>query len=122
MRPRKARHRRGPARLRPGGFFLNHGIAVAKAPSGRRWPRTELKSDFVGTHVFPDGELVSVAEALASAQRAGFERVDAGSLRPHCALTLAAWVSRLETAKDQATSASCRVAECRCGRLVCQGS
>ena len=88
--------------LRPGGFFLNHGIAVAKDASGRRRPRIELKADFIGSHVFPDGELVGVAEVMGYAQGAGFELLEAESLRPHYALTLAAWVSRLEAAKDQA--------------------
>lgn len=33
--------------------------------------------------MFPDGELVGVAEALNCAVRAAFELVDAESLRPH---------------------------------------
>ncbi len=86
------------AALRPGGLFLNHGIATADA-RGRSWLRRLRPGDggFLGRYVFPDGELVTVEEAIAVARRCGFELVDVQSLRPHYALTLAAWVERLES-------------------------
>jgi cyclopropane-fatty-acyl-phospholipid synthase len=93
------------AALRPGGLFLNHGIATT-ATGGflrRRWLRFG-DGGFLGRYVFPDGELVSVEEAVGFARRAGFELIDAQSLRPHYALTLKAWVERLEAAGDDARS------------------
>jgi len=91
------------AALRPDGLFLNHGIATT-ATGGflrRRWlPSGD--GGFLGRYVFPDGELVSVEEAVGFARRAGFELLDAQSLRPHYALTLKAWVERLEASAEAA--------------------
>jgi cyclopropane-fatty-acyl-phospholipid synthase len=81
--------------LAPGGRFLNHGIAT-----NRPTPRTaglRANSGFVDRYVFPDGELVPVERAIEVARNtAGFELLDVGLLRPHYALTLQAWVARLE--------------------------
>ena len=89
--------------VRPGGLFLNHGIATA-ASGGRLRPNWLRFGDggFVGRYVFPDGELVTVEDAIAVARRAGFELIDVQRLRPHYALTLKAWVERLEAAADRA--------------------
>ena len=91
------------AALRPGGLFLNHGIATT-ATAGllrRRWLRFG-DGGFIGRYVFPDGELVAVEDAIGFARRAGFELLDVQSLRPHYALTLKAWVERLEASADRA--------------------
>jgi len=90
------------AALRPGGLFLNHGIATAMAPARRRFLSRWLETDFVNRHVFPDGELVSLEVALAEARAAGFVMIDLQSLRPHYALTLARWVERLERSREVA--------------------
>ena len=89
--------------LRPGGLFLNHGIATTATGGGLR-PRWLRFGDggFVGRYVFPDGELVTVEDATGLARRAGFELLDVQSLRPHYALTLKAWVERLEASAGQA--------------------
>jgi cyclopropane-fatty-acyl-phospholipid synthase len=89
--------------LRPGGLFLNHGIASAATGGGRRpgWLRFG-DGGFVGRYVFPDGELVTVEDAIGVARRAGFEVIDVQSLRPHYALTLKAWVERLEASAERA--------------------
>ena len=82
--------------LRPGGLFLNHGIAGSGSRAGLR-PRLRPRArHFIERYVFPDGELVPIEDAIAVARRAGFEIVDVQSLRAHYALTLAAWVARLE--------------------------
>jgi cyclopropane-fatty-acyl-phospholipid synthase len=91
--------------LEPGGLFLNHGIAESgprRRPSALR-PRG---SRFVQRYVFPDGELVAVEDAVAVARAAGFEVLDVQSLRPQYALTLAAWVARLEAKWDAAVAAA----------------
>ncbi len=85
------------AALRPGGLFLNHGIAQAGVPG--RSPGPDLRprrSQFVDRYVFPDGELIPVEETIRLARAAGFGVIDVQSLRPHYALTLAAWTARLE--------------------------
>jgi cyclopropane-fatty-acyl-phospholipid synthase len=89
--------------LRPGGLFLNHGIATTATPRARRLPRPRFGTDgFVGRYVFPDGELVTVEEAIGVARRVGFELLHGQSLRPHYALTLRAWVERLEARAREA--------------------
>ncbi len=82
--------------LRPGGVFLNHGIAntaTARAQSG---------PSFSNTYVFPDGELVPINVTLRAAEEAGFEVRDVESLREHYALTLRHWVRRLEANHERA--------------------
>ncbi len=89
--------------LRPGGLFVNHGIATTTRRPGRLpFPGGFRAGGFVGRYVFPDGELVTIEEAVEIARRAGFEVLDVQSLRPHYALTLAAWVRRLEASATRA--------------------
>jgi cyclopropane-fatty-acyl-phospholipid synthase len=92
------------ALLRPGGLFLNHAIADAG------WERPTLPwaaqrgGGFIWRYVFPDGELVRIAEVVAAAERAGFEVRDLESLREHYAETLAAWLQRLEARWPEAVA------------------
>lgn len=81
--------------LRPGGAFLNSGIA-ASATYPRRGP------SFIERYVFPDGELVPLNVSLEVAEETGFEVRDVESLREHYALTLHHWVHRLEAHAEQA--------------------
>ncbi|HWU67273.1 MAG TPA: cyclopropane-fatty-acyl-phospholipid synthase family protein [Stenotrophobium sp.] len=79
--------------LEPGGLVLNHGISTAFM-KGR-----ELSSgfgDFIDRYVFPDGELVHVAEAMHELADSGLEARDVECLRPHYAKTLWHWVDRLD--------------------------
>ena len=84
--------------LRPGGIFLNHGIAQ------RATPRPKGPT-FFGRYVFPDGELVPVSTTLRFAEEAAFEVRDVESLREHYTLTLRHWARRLELHRDQASRA-----------------
>lgn len=93
--------------LRPGGLFLNHGIV--ELPAARRRGVSALVTDavwkprsFLDRYVFPDGELVPLAELITSAESAGFETRDAESLREHYTLTLRHWVHRLEDHRAEA--------------------
>ena len=82
--------------LRPGGLFMNHGIArsaTAPEPRGR---------SFRQHYVFPDGELVPISTSLKVAEDEGFEVRDVESLREHYALTLRHWVRRLEARHEEA--------------------
>jgi cyclopropane-fatty-acyl-phospholipid synthase len=82
--------------LRPGGVFLNHGIARQATDPAVTSPT------FTNRYVFPDGELAPIHVTLRHAEEAGFEVRDVESLREHYALTLRHWVRRLEAAHEQA--------------------
>jgi cyclopropane-fatty-acyl-phospholipid synthase len=55
------------------------------------------RNSFIGRYVFPDGELIDVAQVVRGMERAGFEVRDVESLREHYARTLRAWVANLES-------------------------
>jgi cyclopropane-fatty-acyl-phospholipid synthase len=82
--------------LRPGGVFLNHGIALRANEPRPKGPT------FISRYVFPDGDLVPINATLRYAEEAGFEVRDLESLREHYALTLRHWARRLELHRDQA--------------------
>jgi cyclopropane-fatty-acyl-phospholipid synthase len=82
--------------LRPGGVFLNHGIASAATENPKRGP------GFSDAYVFPDGELTPINVTLRAAEEAGFEVRDVESLREHYMLTLRHWVRRLEAHHKEA--------------------
>lgn len=83
--------------LKPGGLFLNHGIALAQASY-----QPSKNASFVDRYVFPDGELESVNEVNWIGERAGFEVRDVENLREHYARTLRYWVARLEAKREEA--------------------
>lgn len=82
--------------LKPGGVFLNHGIARRITD-----PKVDPNS-FSNTYVFPDGELEPISQTLQAAEAERFEVRDVESLREHYALTLRHWVSRLEAHHEEA--------------------
>ena len=82
--------------LKPGGVFLNHGIANRATEKPAKGP------SFSDVYVFPDGELVPIHVTLKAAEETGFEVRDVESLREHYALTLRHWVRRLEANHIQA--------------------
>jgi len=84
--------------LRPGGVFLNHGIASSLALPFPEGP------SFIDRYVFPDGELLPIATSLETAEGCGFEVRDLESLREHYAMTLRRWVRRLEDCHEEALS------------------
>ncbi len=95
------------AALRPGGLFLNHGIGHARRPARVGLSPRPATSHFVDRYVFPDGELVPVERALAVLRASTpFEPIDVQLLGPHYALTLAAWVARLEANWEAAVAAA----------------
>jgi cyclopropane-fatty-acyl-phospholipid synthase len=82
--------------LRPGGVFLNHGIAL----SG--WEKEPRGQAFSQRYVFPDGELSPIHVTLAAAEKARLEVRDVESLREHYILTLQNWVRQLDAHADEA--------------------
>jgi cyclopropane-fatty-acyl-phospholipid synthase len=85
--------------LRPGGLFLNHGIGQLHDERGYR------TSGFMG-YVFPDGDLVPIADVMRAAERSGFELRDVENLREHYAHTLRAWSRNLEAQRSAAIAAA----------------
>ncbi len=83
--------------LRPGGLFLNHGITH----DSEGWQRT-IDTEFINRYVFPDGELDTVSNIQRRMEQTGFEIHDVEALRPHYAMTLRHWVSRLEQHREEA--------------------
>jgi cyclopropane-fatty-acyl-phospholipid synthase len=86
--------------LRPGGRLLNHAIAWSGGPV------TWDDDGFIARYVFPDGELVGLARMVGFLEGAGLEVLDVEALRRHYALTLRAWVRRLEEHWDDAVAAT----------------
>ena len=83
--------------LRPGGLFLNHGIArLASEP-----PRSDT---FINRYIFPDGELHPVTAILSAMRDAALEVRDVESLREHYPLTLRRWVANLEARRAEAVA------------------
>ncbi|MEZ0294341.1 MAG: class I SAM-dependent methyltransferase [Solirubrobacteraceae bacterium] len=74
--------------LRPGGLFLNHGIARLRSapPDG---------DTFISRYVFPDGELHPVTDVIGALEAGGLEVRDVESLREHYPLTLRRWGDNL---------------------------
>ncbi len=92
------RYARTVARLlRPGGLFLNHGIArLASEP-----PESDT---FISRYIFPDGELHPVTDIMTSMARAGLEVRDVESLREHYPLTLRRWQANLHEHRTEAVT------------------
>ena len=75
-------------KLVDGGRLLNHCIT---RPDNRRLET----GAFIDRYVFPDGELTGSGRIITEAQDAGLEVLHSEDLRPHYALTLAAWCANL---------------------------
>jgi cyclopropane-fatty-acyl-phospholipid synthase len=98
--------------LKPGGVFLNHGIARSPLQGIHRESfldrtlvpflrdvlmfRRPRNASFINKYVFPDGEIVTISQALNAAEGAGFEVRDVENLREHYELTLRRWVDGLQ--------------------------
>ncbi|MGB7171799.1 MAG: cyclopropane-fatty-acyl-phospholipid synthase family protein [Acidobacteriaceae bacterium] len=75
--------------LKPGGLFLNHGIARSELLPSRR-------DSFIDKYVFPDGDLIPLCETIRYAEESGFEVRDVENLREHYAQTLRLWGRSLQ--------------------------
>ena len=86
--------------LRPGGTFLNHGIASNSGISAIPG------ASFSDYYIFPDGELLPMGTTLLAAEASGFEVRDVECLREHYVLTLRKWLERLESRREEACCAT----------------
>lgn len=75
--------------LKPGGVFLNHGIARATVSRPRM-------NSFIDQYVFPDTRLVTLPQAVQAAESEGLEIRDVENLREHYEITLRRWVTGLQ--------------------------
>jgi len=82
--------------LKPGGVFLNHGLASGPTDSNKG------SDTFSNRYIFPDSQVLPISTTLRIAERSGFEVRDVESLREHYALTLGHWLRRLEAHHDEA--------------------
>lgn len=87
--------------LSPGGLILNHGIIDNNDTSPR-----QRRRGFVGTYVFPDGDLVALSTIVDAAENAGLEARDVEALRVNYALTLRKWVAALEANRERVREVS----------------
>jgi cyclopropane-fatty-acyl-phospholipid synthase len=83
--------------LKPRGLFLNHGITH----DCEGWEPT-ISTQFINRYVFPDGQLDTISNVQRVMEREKLEILDVEGLRPHYAMTLRHWVSRLERNKSAA--------------------
>lgn len=81
--------------LRPGGLFLNHGIA-------RLDEHPRPTDTFISRYVFPDGELHPVTDVMSAMQHSGLEIRDLESLREHYVITLRRWTANLDARREDA--------------------
>jgi cyclopropane-fatty-acyl-phospholipid synthase len=88
--------------LRPGGLFLNHGIAPNVPRDHGLRGRILRQGGFMQRYVFPDYEIPFFHETAEMALAAGLELRDAECLREHYARTLRHWVGRLERRREDA--------------------
>ncbi len=81
--------------LRPGGSFLNAGIArlLSAPPDGLT---------FTNRYIFPDGELHPVSALLEVLEREGLEVRHVESLREHYSLTLRRWYENITSHRREA--------------------
>ena len=92
--------------LRPGGAFLNHGIASNGHPTTRAERLLLGRGRFLQRYVFPDSDLPPFHATARAALGAGLELRDVESLREHYALTLRQWLARLERQRGEAIRAA----------------
>lgn len=82
--------------LKPGGLFLNHGIART------RYAENAIRRQFFDRYVFPDTEMSPLDVVLKHGEESGFEIQHVESLRPHYVRTLRAWRRNLENSAQRA--------------------
>lgn len=107
--------------LAPEGRLLNHQIVRdvrQRAGAHRRSAKTRT---FIDAYVFPDGELIPVADVVHRIEQAGFEIRDVHNLREHYGRTLRAWVANLERGWERAVNLAGE-ARARVWRLYMTGS
>jgi cyclopropane-fatty-acyl-phospholipid synthase len=80
------------------GIAMNHGITSTHADNGEA---AYGSGEFIGTYVFPHGELPHIGQVLKSMQEGGLEALDVENLRRHYAKTCGIWADNFEAQADR---------------------
>ncbi|MGV3653179.1 MAG: class I SAM-dependent methyltransferase [Noviherbaspirillum sp.] len=80
------------------GLAMNHGITTTDVGNG---DAPYGGGEFIGTYVFPHGELPHVGQVLTAMQEGGLEPLDVENLRRHYARTCAIWAENFEAHAGQ---------------------
>jgi cyclopropane-fatty-acyl-phospholipid synthase len=84
--------------LKPDGLVMNHGITSTDVGNGEA---PYGGGEFIGTYVFPHGELPHVSLVLKAMQEGGLEPLDVENLRRHYAKTCSIWADNFEAHADE---------------------
>jgi cyclopropane-fatty-acyl-phospholipid synthase len=86
------------ALLKEDGLAMNHGITTTDVNSGGT---AYGAGEFIGTYVFPQGELPHIGMVLKSMQIGGLEPLDVENLRRHYARTCSLWADNFEARAEE---------------------
>ena len=86
------------ALLKPDGLVMNHGITTTDVGNGET---PYGGGEFIGTYVFPQGELPHVSLVLKAMQEGGLEPLDVENLRRHYAKTCSIWADNFEARAEE---------------------
>jgi cyclopropane-fatty-acyl-phospholipid synthase len=82
-------------RLKPGGLYLHHSIALRSAAYERPRRKKSQATAALGRYIFPGGELDHLGMSIGNLERYGFEVHDVEAWREHYARTTRLWHDRL---------------------------
>ena len=78
-------------RLKPGGLYLHHSIALRSAAYERSRRKKSQAIAAIGRYIFPGGELDHLGMSIGNLERYGFEVHDVEAWREHYARTTRLW-------------------------------
>ena len=78
-------------RLKPGGLYLHHSIALRSAAYERHRRKKSQAISAIGRYIFPGGELDHLGMSIGNLERYGFEVHDVEAWREHYARTTRFW-------------------------------
>ena len=78
-------------RLKPGGLYLHHSIALRSAAYERNRRKKSKAIAAIGRYIFPGGELDHLGMSIGNLERYGFEVHDVEAWREHYARTTRLW-------------------------------
>jgi len=82
-------------RLKPGGLYLHHSIALRSAAYERPRRKKSRAAVAIGRYIFPGGELDHLGMSIGNLERYGFEVHDVEGWREHYARTTRLWHDNL---------------------------
>jgi cyclopropane-fatty-acyl-phospholipid synthase len=89
-------------RLKPGGLYLHHSIALRSAAYERPRRKKSRATAAIGRYIFPGGELDHLGMSIGNLERYGFEVHDVEAWREHYARTTRLWHDNLANNRSAA--------------------